>query len=105
MLFRVLLLKPPNTTISLLFSKHSTGSKYLNASNTKHLQNTSMLPALLPPSAVHDPTTSFSGVARFFGTLVQSFGGGPPGNTLRFKKVLCKKRHCIQHKSGMLIKL
>src|SRR6218665_3409333 len=35
MLSPVLLLKPQNTTTSLLFSKNSTGSKYLNEYNTK----------------------------------------------------------------------
>src|SRR6218665_1889629 len=35
MLSSVLSLKPQNTTTSLLFSKNSTGSKYLNESNTK----------------------------------------------------------------------
>src|SRR6218665_2522536 len=34
MLSPVLSLKPQSTTISLLFSKHSSGSKYLNNSNT-----------------------------------------------------------------------
>src|SRR6218665_1827810 len=35
MLSSVLSLKPQNTTTSPLFSKNSTGSKYLNESNTK----------------------------------------------------------------------
>src|SRR6218665_3284327 len=46
MLSPVLLLKPQNTTTSLLFSKNSTGTKYLNAYNTKtyHSHTTNFKP-------------------------------------------------------------
>src|SRR6218665_880702 len=39
MLSSVLSLKPQNTTTSPLFSKNSTGSKYLNESNTKQYRS------------------------------------------------------------------
>src|SRR6218665_3582202 len=64
MLSLVLLRIPQNTTTSLLFSRHYTGSRYLNEyriqTNITRIQHTSILPALPPPSAVHDPTTSFN---------------------------------------------
>src|SRR6218665_1739061 len=65
MLSPVLLLKPQNTTTSLLFSKNSTGSKYLNEKNTKSYH--SHITHFNPPnphtySVVHNPTTSFNSI-------------------------------------------
>src|SRR6218665_1822039 len=65
MLSAVLLLKAPNTTTSLPFSKHSTCSKYPNEYTTKqyHSHTTNFNPPSpihVPPSAVHGTTTSFN---------------------------------------------
>src|SRR6218665_1744061 len=69
MLSPVLSLKPQNTTTSILFSKNTTGSKYLNESNTNQyhspITNFNLSDLLhVFPSAVHDPTFSFN--AYFF---------------------------------------
>src|SRR6218665_2757563 len=63
MLSPVLLLKPQNTTTSLLFSKNSTGSNTSTnriQSHITHIQQTSILPTLILTSVVHHPTTSFN---------------------------------------------
>src|SRR6218665_3832347 len=66
MLSPVMLLNPPNTTLSLMSSKHSIGSRYTRTNRMHsnfthiHVQYTSIRLALLPPSVVHDSTTTFN---------------------------------------------
>src|SRR6218665_2781568 len=63
MLSPVLLLKPQNTTTSLLFSKaplaQNTSTNRIQ-SHISHIQHTSILPTLILTSVVHHPTTSFN---------------------------------------------
>src|SRR6218665_1741099 len=63
MLSPVLLLKPQNTTTSLLFSKtplaQNTSTNRIQ-SHITHIQHTSILPTLILTSVVHHPTTSFN---------------------------------------------
>src|SRR6218665_3082462 len=63
MLSPVLLLKPQNTTTSLLFSQNSTGQNTSTnriKSHITHIQHTSILPTLILTSVVHHPTTSIN---------------------------------------------